>query len=163
MKRHAALAVLVALLIAAMGACGSDSKVGEGLNTNDLKGKGGTRLGETTTTKAPPTTAKPVPTTRPKPTVAPPTTATAAPIALEIKIQAAAPQFNPAVGQVRNGQVVRWTNADSQTRSVVADSGAFSSPDIPPGGHWDFKANGVGRYNYHDGTRPYAVGELQIV
>jgi hypothetical protein len=33
---------------------------------------------------------------------------------------------------------------------------------IPPGGTFDFKATTAGSYNYHDGTRPYAVAQLQV-
>jgi hypothetical protein len=47
-------------------------------------------------------------------------------------------------------------------RSVEDSAGAFRSPTIPPGGSWDYKANTAGTYNYSDGTRPYAVGQLVV-
>ena len=159
MKRFVLLAVTLMFVVMA-SACSSDTKVGEDINLDQLKGKGGTRLGETTTTAASATTAPNV--TAPPATKATPTTAAQA-VALEIKIQAAAPQFNPSVGTTRQGTLVRFTNTDTQARSVEADGGAFVSPSIPPGGHWDLKAPAPGTYNYHDGTRPYAVAQLQVV
>ena len=160
-RRRGLLTVLCALLLVTLAACSSDTKVGEGIDVDKLKGQGGTRLGErTTTTQAVTTTTSP--SARTTVTRATATTAAAA-VSLEIKIKQAAPQFDPAVGQVRSGSTVRWTNTDSVARSVESDSGAFVSPSIPPGGHFDLKAPAPGTYNYHDGTRPYAVGQLQVV
>lgn len=157
--------LLLVLVLVAGAACSSDNKVGEGLDTN-VKGGSGPRLGEATTTIAPVTTAAPPATTaKPVATTARPVATTAPPAspALVIKIQAASPQFDPAVGSVRSGSIIRWQNVDSQPRSVEADNGAFRSPPIPPGGTFDLKAPAPGSYNYHDGTRPYAVAQLQIV
>ena len=148
------------LLVLAFGvaACSSNEKVGTGLKTN-VTGGNGQRLGERTTTTQPATTttAKPVATTRPRPTT------TVAQASLVIHINLNSPQFEPAVGAVRAGSVVRWTNSDSAPHSVESDDpGAFTSPMIPPGGSWDFKTKATGSFNYHDGTRPYAVGQLQV-
>jgi plastocyanin len=158
--RQRSIVGLLCIALLALGACGGNTKVGENIDVNNLKNKGGTRLGEVTTTVAAvtttPSTTRPVATTRQ-------VTTTVAQAALEIKIKAAAPQFDPAVGQVRSGSTVRWVNTDSQPRSVEGDSGTFASPMIPPGGKWDFKVGAPGTYNYHDGTRPYAVGQLQVV
>jgi plastocyanin len=86
-------------------------------------------------------------------------------VALEIKIQGdtQGSQFEPRLGQVRTGTTVKWVNVDSQARSVEADNGAFRSPSIPPGGSYELRAPAPGTYNYHDGTRPYAVAQLQVV
>jgi plastocyanin len=160
MSRRWVALVVVMLLAVVTAACSSDNKVGSDINLKDLKGKGGTRLGETTTTVASVTTAPP---TTAKTAVTPkPTTTVAQSIALEIKIQGPSPQFNPSQGAVRSGQTVRWINTDSQARSIQADGGVFVSPSIPPGGHWDLKAPAPGTYNYTDGTRPYAVGTLTV-
>jgi plastocyanin len=148
------------LLVLAFGvaACSSNEKVGSGLQTN-VTGGNGQRLGERTTTTAPATTTtgKPVATTAARPTT------TVAQAALEIHINEASPQFDPAVGAVRVGSVVRWINSGNKPHSVESDDpGAFASPMIPPGGSWDFKTKATGSFNYTDGTRPYAVGQLQV-
>jgi plastocyanin len=169
MRRIRLLLAVVAGVALLTGACGDDSEVGAGLDDEGLDGGSGPRLGEATTTvatTAPPVTAAPVTTapaapvtTRPPATTAPPT------VALEIKIQGdtQGSQFEPRLGQVRSGSIVKWVNVDSQARSVVADNGAFRSPSIPPGGSWELRAPAPGTYNYTDGTRPYAVAQLQVV
>ena len=64
---------------------------------------------------------------------------------------------------MQRGSTVRWQNNDSVPRSVEDSGGAFRSPSIPPGGTWDYKASTPGKYSYSDGTRPYAVGELNVI
>jgi hypothetical protein len=44
----------------------------------------------------------------------------------------------------------------------VSDAGVFDSGPIAPGATWDWVAQGAGDYNYSDGTRPYAVGTIQV-
>jgi len=146
-------------------ACGGDEDVGDESLTEGLEGGGsGPRLGETTTTTAAATTDETVATTAP-PATAPPTTAAQAP-SVEVSINSdntAGGQFQPRVAQVPSGAIVRFVNKDSQPRSVVADGGAFDSGPIAPGATWDWTAAGAGSYNYSDGTRPYAVGTIEVV
>ena len=166
------LVVLLAVLLMVGAACSDDAQVGEGVETEGLDG-GGERLGAVTTTTAAPTTVAPVttappraaPTTAPRPTAPPTTRAAQQQTALEIKIQGdtQGSQFDPRLGQVRSGSIVKWVNVDSQPRSVEADNGAFRSPPIAPGASFELKAPAPGQYNYHDGTRPYAVAQLQVV
>jgi plastocyanin len=73
-----------------------------------------------------------------------------------------APQFDPPAAAVAVGSVVKFVNADSKEHSVVDQKSAFRSPPIPPGGSWKYKAVTPGEYNYQDGTRPYAVGRLEV-
>jgi plastocyanin len=74
------------------------------------------------------------------------------------------PQFSPPAAKVYTGTVITFTNHDSVPRSVVSDnSGVFDSGPIPPGGTWKYTAATVGTFNYHDGTRPYAVAYFQVV
>ena len=158
------LAALFALTLLA-SACGDEKSVGDEslLEGTDENGEG-PRLGETTTTTAAPAGETPA-TTAPQATTAPPTTAPAAP-SVEISIGSdttAGGQFQPRVAQVPSGAIVRFINNDSVERSVVADGGAFDSGPIPPGGTWDWVAGGAGSYNYSDGTRPYAVGSIEVV
>ena len=166
------LVVLLAVLLAVGTACSDDAEVGEGVETEGLDGSG-ERLGAVTTTTAPPTTVAPAttappraaPTTAPSRPTAPPTTRAAQQAAIEIKIQGdtQGSQFDPRLAQVRSGSVVKWVNVDSEPRSVAADNGAFRSPLIAPGASFELKAPAPGQYNYHDGTRPYAVAQLQVV
>lgn len=167
-RRLPALLMLVLLLSA--GACSSDKHVGEGLEVEKGENQAACRLGECTTTTAPATTsttqASTTTTTARKTTATAPTTTTTRPAAaFTIKIQPdkAGRVFEPSAGRVRAGSTVRWTNTDTVTRSVVADDGRFTSPDIPPGGSFDFVAGTPGRYDYHDGTRPYAVAYFEVV
>lgn len=183
MRRHtiAALLLVASLVLAA---CGGDNKVGDE-KILDFKEQTQQRLGETTTTAAPTeTTAAPVAAPGGKAglgaTTVPPTTAapatTAAPVTtttterkqavFEIRINgdsAGAAQFDPSAARVFVGTQVRFTNADVEPRSVEADNGTFQSPSIAPGDSWTYNATTAGRFNYHDGTRPYAVASLEVL
>lgn len=168
------LRILVLLLLVALvsAACGDNAEVGEGVDTEG-GGSGNLSIGEeTTTTAAPaitvPTTQAPPPTTAaPTTTARPTTTTTTAPKDTGFPIEingdnSNKPQFDPPSAAVAVGTVVRFINNDTEDRSVVAQSGAFRSPVIPPGGSWSYKATQPGEYNYQDGTRPYAVGRLEV-
>lgn len=180
MKRLAPFVVAAVLLFAA---CGEDNKVGEGVDLGIKNEVEQERLGARTTTTAPPQTTAPAaqqkasvgattapPTTQP-PTTAPPATApppTAAPerVAIEISINgdnSGTTQFEPSQTRVFVGSLVKWTNKDSVARSVEADDGTFKSGSLEPGQSFTYRAEKVGRFNYTDGTRPYAVGALEVI
>lgn len=162
-------ALLAGLL---MTACGGGNSVGSGVNLNGKGSGGALSLGSTTTTAAAtPSTMAATATTRaagPATTAAPATTApptTAAAPVYTITIEgdnSGQSAFNPPNVAVYQGTPVKWVNADSKPHSVVASDGAFSSGTIAPGGSWTWVANSVGKHSYSDGTRPYAVGELQV-
>jgi plastocyanin len=173
------MAYLVILALALAG-CGSGKEKTGDESLLNFQEQANQRLGATTTTKAAPTTTAPTgpggkplsqngatPTTaRPTATTAPPTTATTAPQAvLEIAIRSdnAESKFEPENAAVYVGSIVRWVNKDTVPRSVQADGGQFRSPMIPPGGKFEYKATKEGTYNYTDGTRPYAIGILQVL
>lgn len=161
---------LAALVTLAAGACGGDSEVGGDLQaTGDTSATSTCRLGECTTTTppAPTTTAAAAPTTAaPVATTAKPAPTTTAPqAAIVIKIQsdtADGGQFDPRQAGVPRNSIVKWTNADTVPRSVEADNGAFKSPMLQPGASFEYRATAPGTFNYHDGTRPYAVGSLIV-
>ena len=160
------LVVALFALTLLASACGGEKSVGDEslLEGTDENSDDGPRLGETTTTTAAPAGETPA-TTAPQATTAPPTTAAAAP-AIEVSIGSdttAGGQFQPRVAQVPSGAIVRFVNNDTVARSVVADGGAFDSGPIAPGASWDWVAGGAGSYNYSDGTRPYAVGSIEVV
>lgn len=170
----------LAVAVLALSACSGSSKVGEGLEVKEGGQEANCRLGECTTTTTSTTTSTTIATTtstaRPSAaaaaarqtttsTTAPTTTTAPKQATFVIKIQsdtASGGQFQPRVATVRVGTLVRWTNTDTVARSVEADEDQFKSPSIPPGGSFDYRAEAAGSFNYHDGTRPYAVGTLQV-
>lgn len=169
-RRSLAALALICLAALLATACSSDNKVGsEELLTFEQRQQD--ELGTTTTTSmAPEPAAEATDTTQPPAqavaTTAPPTTqAQVQQPTLEIRIAGdnERSQFQPPAARVFTGSVIRWANSDSVPRSVVADDGTFDSGPIPPGGHWDYVANTPGRFNYSDGTRPYAVAILEVV
>lgn len=176
------LARIAALLLLVLAACGEDNKVGEGVDLGIKSEVEGERLGaRTTTTAAAETTVPPpqqkasvgattAPTTAPPttaaPTTAPPTTKAPEKVAIEISINgdsSGTTQFEPSQTRVFAGSLVKWTNADSVARSVEADDGTFNSGMLEPGQSFTYRAEKVGRFNYTDGTRPYAVGALEVI
>jgi plastocyanin len=176
------MAYLVIVAVALAGCGGDKAEVGDKSLLN-FEEQANQRLGVTTTTAAPTTTTaatgpggKPyaqggtagtTPTTaKATATTAPPTTATTVPQAtLEIAIRSdnADTKFDPENAAVYTGSIVRWVNKDTVARSVEADGGQFRSPMIPPGGKFEYRATKEGTFNYHDGTRPYAVAILQVL
>lgn len=169
MKHRFSLALVLLALCAALAGCGKSNKVGDESLLN-IKDQTNARLGATTTT------AKPAETTT---TTAAPgkagvgnttttakqaTTSTTQEAAIEIVIKGddSPTQFNPAEASVYKNSVVRWVNQDTVPRSVKADNRAFVSPNIPPGGTFTWRATVTGRINYTDGTRPYAVGAIEV-
>ena len=175
---------LIALLLASalFAACGGDNKVGDD-KLLDFKEEAQGRLGATTTTVPVETTVAPsgsggkagLGATTAPPTTAAPTT-TAAPVVtttterkvatFEIAINgdnAGTTQFDPSSSRVFAGTLVKFTNKDAEPRSVEADDGSFQSPSIAPGESWTYNATKTGTFNFHDGTRPYAVGRLEVL
>lgn len=159
------LAVLFAAVTFLGAACGGEEELGSGVEINKEGGDGNAALRDErkkdeaeqpAATTAPPTTAAPTTTTRP------PATTTTRPTS-EIRIQddQQGKPFDPPALVVRAGRLVRWTNSGSQARSVVADNGAFRSPMLAPGQSFEWIAR-PGQYNYHDGTRPYAVAQISV-
>ncbi len=160
-RRRRLLVVIAALALTAAG-CGSDNKVGDdALLKLDDPNASGDRLGASTTTAVASvnTTAPPATTAlRVAPTTAVPT--------YEIGIfgdKSGNKPFDPTPARVFRGMTVTWVNRDVEPRSVEADNGAFMSPMLPPGGRFQYRADVVGIFNYHDGTRPYAGSTLEVL
>ncbi len=55
---------------------------------------------------------------------------------------------------------VTWTNLSGRTQTITFYHVSFSSPPIPPGGQWVWKAPSAGVLGYHDSSG--AVGELNL-
>jgi len=152
--------------------CGGNNKVGSKSLVN-FKDQAQQRLGATTSTVAGPATTAAggsghlgiggATTT----TAAPRATTTVAPQqAFEIDINgdnSGTTQFDPPAARVFVGTSVKFINKDTVARSVESDNNAFASGPIAPNGSWTYKPAAAGQFNYHDGTRPYAVGSLEVV
>ena len=155
-------ALSIALLaVALLGACSSDTKVGKQSSLQFDQDKA-SQFGATTTTTAAgatETTKPPTATTAVATTVAPEKQA----VTIDVSLNEQSPYFDPSLAQVPVGATVRFTNKGTQPHSVVSDTGAFDSGPIAPGGVYDWVAGGAGSYNYSDGTRPYAVGSIEVV
>ena len=161
-------------MLLVLAGCSSDEKVGDEslLNVRDEVAR--QRLGEraTTVVTAPPSSVaggeRLGVTQTTSPTTLPAAAATTAPdrsfvITINSDRAGGASQFEPNTATVYVGTPVRFVNNDTVARSVVADNNAFRSPAIPPGGSWTFTPSTPGSFGYQDGTRPYAVGRLQVV
>lgn len=152
------------VLAVTLASCGGDKQVGTDSLVN-FKDQAQQRLGQSTPTPAPKagtaSTANPgkaavaAPTTQAPPKTAP---------SIEIKIQSdsAGSYFDPSAVQVTVGATIRWVNGDTATRSIESDTDVFSSGPISPGASWSWMAAKVGKFNYHDGTRPYAVASVEV-
>lgn len=156
----------VAVAVLLLAACSGDSKVGDEqlLNVKDQIPEG--RLGAaTTTTAGPTTTAGNANLGIRNTTTRPPTSTTVAEIVVTINgdRSGAASQFEPNSVTVYPNFIVRFHNKDTVARSVVFDDGSKRSPSIPPGQSWATTFAKPGTYTYQDGTRPYAVGAVNVV
>jgi plastocyanin len=167
MTRLARPVVIVAAALALV-ACG-DTSVGN----NDLlniKATPKPTPQPTAAATAPPTAAPTVAHTAPPvvhsaaPTQPPTTTApTATKFPVSVQSDSEPPGLNPANIRVYVGTIVVWTNHDSVPRSIVANNGAFNSGPIAPGASYSYTAGSVGTFDYADGTRPYVVGQVQVL
>lgn len=167
-------ALITAAAVFVGGACANNEDVGsKDLLEFDEQEAG--RIGEieaTTTTAVPApttsaapvaTTAKPVTTTaKPAATTAPPTTAAAAP-AFTVKIISGGQGFDPFNFAVKKGTRLTIVNEDNQARTFTSDEpGAFDSGPLAPGASFTYVADRLGKFNFHDETRPFAVGQMEV-
>ena len=160
------LSVLLAFTLVT-GACSDTEQVGSKENL-DFEEQDPNRLGEgSNTTEAPATTAPPTtaaPTTAKPVTTAPPQTAPPkqAP-SFTIEIVASGQGFDPFAFSVTKGTKLIVKNTDSEPRTFTSDDdGVFDSGPIPPGGSFTYVADRLGKFNFHDETRPFAVGQMEV-
>lgn len=168
MKSRRIAGLLAAFLIAGgASACSNSSKVGND-KTLAFKEKAGGRVGDVATTTtaapaaattAPPTTKAPPTTAKPAVTTAPPTTqAASAPVTIQITSQ----RYEPFAFSVKVGTTLKVVNNDSQPRTFTADGGQFDSGQLAPGATWTYQTAAAGKFNFHDETRPYVVGQMEV-
>jgi plastocyanin len=70
--------------------------------------------------------------------------------------------FVPASITITVGDTVTWTNQDSVRRSVVSDTGVFSSGLLDPGKAYSFTFTRNGTFRYRDGTRTNVRGTVTV-
>jgi len=75
----------------------------------------------------------------------------ASPVSVGVEITDAG--FSPSVVTVPPHSTVTWTNGDSQSHSIVGDSGStLESPDIAPRFTYSYTFHSTGTYAYHDAS-----------
>jgi plastocyanin len=79
---------------------------------------------------------------------------------IAVKINSTA--FAPKTVTINFGDTVKWTNADTVNRQLVADSGAFASPILKPGQSYSFTFKTPGTFNYHDALKPTVKGTINV-
>ena len=172
MNRILRSAIVLTVLVLPVAACGGDESVGDA-SVLEFDQEDSAAFGATTTA---PTSVAPTETTTPAAAQAEATTTTIAvqqttttlppekqEVSIEIRILDTSPYFDPSQSAVPVGGKLRFVNAGTATFSVVSDVGAFDSGPIAPGAVWIYDATTPGRYNYSDGSRPFAVGAFEVV
>ena len=70
--------------------------------------------------------------------------------------------FAPSSLTVKTGTTVTWTNDDSAPHTVVADGGAFTSPQLATGSSYPFTFTQAGTYTYHCSIHPSMKGTIVV-
>jgi plastocyanin len=106
----------------------------------------------------PPSTPTPTPT----PTSTPTPTPTPGPQTYDIRIENNA--YYPGTLNVKQGDIVRFTNDDSVDHDAVDGAGKWSTPIISPNESYNLDTSdiAVGTYRYHDSVILYMFGTLRI-
>src|SRR5919198_2729104 len=84
----------------------------------------------------------------------------AATVTKTVRITATA--FKPTPVTIATGDAVKWSNTDTKSHQVVANSGAFASPIIAAGHSWTHTFNTAGTYRYHDALHPALTGRVIV-
>lgn len=71
-------------------------------------------------------------------------------------------QFHPVTLTVKRGDTVVWRNADLFPHNVVAQSGAFRSPEVGASGTWVYTAKQAGEFPYVCTLHPSMKGMLIV-
>jgi plastocyanin len=71
--------------------------------------------------------------------------------------------FTPRTVTINGGDTVQWTNRDTVSHQIVANSGAFSTPTIAPGQARSRRIDTPGTYPYHDSFKPSLRGTVRVV
>lgn len=168
MSSRLRLVVAFVAAVSVVAACGGGSSVGDQSALEFDQKAQGEALGATSSTAKKAAVSTSSTSAGPSGTTQATSSATTAPpekqqVTLDVSINDASPYFEPSHTVVRVGSKVRFTNKGTNTYSVVSDTGEFESGPIAPGSAWIFQATTLGRFNYSDGGRPFAVGSIEVV
>jgi len=73
--------------------------------------------------------------------------------------------FDPSSLTVKSGAMVKWTNHDGTTHTIISDTGspvAFSSDSLATGESYSFTFNQPGSYMYHCSIHPSMQGTIIV-
>jgi plastocyanin len=70
--------------------------------------------------------------------------------------------FTPRIATISVGDTVTWTNKDTVTHQVIADSGAFSGPVLKAGESWSFTFTKADGYPYRDKLHETLRGSVNV-
>jgi plastocyanin len=70
--------------------------------------------------------------------------------------------FAPNPLTVPVGTTVSWLNNDSTTHTSVANNLLWTSPNIAPGGRFNFTMTTAGTFQYHCSMHPNMVGTIIV-
>jgi plastocyanin len=71
--------------------------------------------------------------------------------------------FRPNDLIVATGTTVVWRNNGTKTHTVTSNDKLFGSPDIPPGGTFQFKFDQPGAFGYHCTPHPWMTAAIRVV
>lgn len=70
--------------------------------------------------------------------------------------------YAPSPISVSVGTTVSWLNNDSTTHTSTANNGAWASPNVAPGGRYNFTFSAAGSFQYHCAIHPGMVGTVNV-
>jgi len=70
--------------------------------------------------------------------------------------------YAPNPISVSVGTTVSWLNNDSTTHTSTANNGTWASPNIAPGGRFNFTFSTAGSFQYHCAIHPGMVGTVNV-
>ena len=70
--------------------------------------------------------------------------------------------FVPKTVTVAGGDSVIWKNVDTTSHQVIANNGAFASPQLAPNKTYTKAMNTPGTYPYHDALHPTLKGTVKV-
>ena len=70
--------------------------------------------------------------------------------------------YSPNPVNVPVGTTVSWLNNDSTTHTSASNNGVWTSPNVAPGGRFNFTFSTAGSFQYHCAIHPNMVGTVNV-